>query len=310
VSAGLAAGEGFTVPHISRATAGAVGGLAIGVALAAAVVTSPAAAHGASRRPAAAISHTMITKVPGRPRPLILRDHGAAGIRPADRSVDSLNSAGYAASRARTRFRLVRATFFVPFLNCRLSRGAFSADWVGLGGFVGSSRSVQQAGIEADCSAAGRSRYFAWYAMYPRKRATSRIRIKGGDSVTASIYFDAAHRKFALSVTDNTTGGHFLVRRRCPRGQTCPARSAEVISSAPASGTGSHLKIKPLADYGAVSFGAIAVTDLSGQRASLRSAHWDAARILQTQQDSPFLLIARPTQIHADTFATYWSRAK
>jgi hypothetical protein len=275
-------------------------------------VAAGLAAAGCTTAPSVATPSalSMITKGQGRPRPLVLRDHGGARVRPADRSVDSLNSAGYAVSRARTRFRLVRATFFVPFLNCRLSKGAFSAHWVGLGGFVGGSNSVEQIGIEADCSTAGRSRYFAWFAMYPRKRATSQIRIKGGDSVTASIFFDAAHKKFALSLTDNTTGGHFLVRRTCPRGQTCPARSAEVISSAPASGTGAHLKIKPLADYGAVSFSGVAVTDLSGQRGSLRSAHWDAARILETQQDSPFSLIARPTQIHADAFASYWSRAQ
>jgi hypothetical protein len=286
----------------------------------AAAIAIPAAAaqHAAAARAGSRPAHARPAQAGARaknlgrrrPAPLILRDHGVRGAGPADRSVDSLNSAGYAVSRAGTRFRLVRATFFVPFLNCRLSKGAVSAHWVGLGGFVGSSKSVEQAGIEADCSAAERPQYHAWYAMYPRKRASSAIRIMGGDSVTASIYLDTAHQKFALSVTDNTTGGHFLVRRKCPSGLTCPARSAEVISSTSATGTGSHLVIRPLAAYGAVSFADIAVTDLSGQRGSLRSAHWDAARILETQQDSPFLLIARSTQIHADTFDTYWSRAK
>jgi hypothetical protein len=202
----------------------------------------------------------------------------------------------------------VRATFFVPYLNCALTPGTFSADWVGFGGFVGTSVSVQQDGIEADCTATGRASYFAWFQMYPRGRGRSKIRIKGGDSVTASVFYDAAHRTFVLAVTDNTTGGHFSVRRACPHGVTCPARSAEIISSTPTKGTGAHLVVKPLADYGAVSFTDVAVTNLAGMRGGLRSPHWTATRIIQTERPAPFRLIARPTQVQADTFDNYWSR--
>jgi hypothetical protein len=62
---------------------------------------------------------------------------GTAHVRPGASTVNSLNSAGYAVSRARTRFRYAAATFFVPYLNCRLSPGAYSAGWVGLDGSVG-----------------------------------------------------------------------------------------------------------------------------------------------------------------------------
>ena len=65
---------------------------------------------------------------------------GTAHVRPGASSVNSLNSAGYAVSRARTRFRFAAATFFVPYLNCRLSPGSYSAGWVGLDGFVGTDR--------------------------------------------------------------------------------------------------------------------------------------------------------------------------
>jgi len=242
-------------------------------------------------------------------RPVLAAGERAA-VQPAEASEDSLNSAGYAVSRAGTRFRLVRATFFVPYLNCALSKSAYSDDWVGLGGFVGKSVTVQQDGIQANCDSAGRSSYKAWFEMYPRGQALSRVRIRAGDSVTASVYYDATTNRFDLSLTDNTTGGHFSVTRACPSGMTCPARSAEILSSAPTRGSGRHLVVRQLADYGAVSYASVAITDRSGQRGGLRSAFWGATRIIQTEAAAPFLVIARPTQIQADTFDTYWSREK
>jgi hypothetical protein len=231
-------------------------------------------------------------------------------VRPDAGSVNSLNSAGYAVSRSRTRFRSVRATFFVPYLNCAQSRDADSSDWVGLDGFVGQPGSAEQAGIGADCTRGGRSSYHAWFAMYPRAQARAKVAIRGGDSVTASVSYDPADREFSLALTDNTTGGHFGVRRRCPRGVTCPRNSAELISSAPVSRTTGHPAIKPLADYGAVSFTAVSITDRARQQGGLRSAHWAASRIAETRQAAPFQVIARPTPIQAGTFDNYWSRER
>ncbi|MGH3395426.1 MAG: G1 family glutamic endopeptidase, partial [Streptosporangiaceae bacterium] len=248
---------------------------------------------------------------PGRPlavRPVLAAGRRGTGIRPAEASADSLNSAGYAASRGGTRFRLVRATFFVPYLNCALSKGAFSDEWVGLGGFVGKSVTVQQDGIQANCDSAGRASYRAWHDMYPNRLVLSGLRIRAGDSVTASVFYDAATNQFKLSLTDNTTGGRFAISRGCPAGRTCPGQSAEIISSAPTRGSGRHLVVKPLADYGAVSYAAIAITDRSGQRSGLRSAFWGATRIIQTEGSAPFRVVSRPTQIQASTFDTYWSR--
>jgi hypothetical protein len=309
------------VPKISRAAgAAAAAVLALGAALAAGVFSGPAtgqrsvvrAVAADEARPGAAIG-------PGPGRRLVVRPllaaglggagvRGEAGVRPAEASADSLNSAGYAASRGGTRFRLVRATFFVPYLNCALSKGAFSDEWVGLGGFVGKSVTVQQVGIQADCDSAGRGAYRAWRDMYPNPEIFPRLRIRAGDSVTASVFYDATTNMFDLSLTDNTTGGRFSVSRGCPAGRTCPASSAEIISSAPTRGSGRHLVVKPLADYGAVSYAAIAITDRSGQRSGLRSAFWGATRIIQTEGSAPFRVVSRPTQIQANTFDTYWSR--
>jgi hypothetical protein len=235
---------------------------------------------------------------------------GTAHVRPGASSVNSLNSAGYAVSRARTRFRYAAATFFVPYLNCRLSPGAYSAGWVGLDGFVGTPDSAEQVGVAANCTARGRAKYHAWFAMYPRARTPLRVSVRPGDSVTASVHYDRSTARFTLSLTDSTTGGHARARAACPPGVRCPRDSAEIITSALTAGSGGGLTIRPLADYGAVSFTSIVITDRSGDHGSVRSAHWGATRIVQTQQAAPFRVIARPTLVHGTTFATYWSRAR
>jgi hypothetical protein len=124
------------------------------------------------------------------------------------------------------------------------------------------------------------------------------------------VHYDRSTARFTLSLTDSTTGGHARARAACPPGVRCPRDSAEIITSALAAGSGGGLTIRPLADYGAVSFTSIVITDRSGDHGGVRSAHWGATRIVQTQQAAPFRVIARPTLVHGTTFATYWSRAR
>jgi Peptidase A4 family len=305
------------VTNISRLAACAATTLALafgvsaaGSALAASAHVAPALGRTAASRTAASRTAASRPVASGTVAPAHADGPVELSVRPAVGSVDSLNSAGYAVSRSHTKFRFVQATFFVPYLNCGVSAGTSSSDWIGLDGFVGKPHSVEQAGIGADCSAAGHSSYHAWYAMYPRAQTTAKVAIHGGDSITASVSYDSTDSKFTLSLTDNTTGGHFRVRSKCPHGITCPRNSAEMISAAPTTGKTGHLTVRPLADYGAVSFAAISIVDRAGQRGDLRSANWGATRIVQTEQTAPFRLIARPTSIQADTFDNYWSRER
>jgi hypothetical protein len=295
------------VKRISRVAASAVAALvlSLGSGLAGAgLLGASAPGAGAARTARAALESAPAPTPAGPARPLEL------SVRPAVGSVNSLNSAGYAVSRSGTRFRFVRATFFVPYLNCTISKGSSSSNWVGLDGFVGKPDSVEQAGIEANCGKAGHSSYYAWHTMYPHAQVRSSTAVRSGDSVTVSVSYDPGDREFALALTDHTTGGHFRVRHKCPQGIRCPRNSAEVISSAPSSGSAGHLKIAPLADYGAVSFTGISITDRSHENGGLRSPHWGATKILQTQQAAPFRLIARPTPIQAAAFDNYWSRTR
>ena len=315
------------MPKISRAAgAAAVLALALGTALAAGACSGGRARASGTRlgwprrtRPGAGAGAWIGPRAgagppPGRPagaRGRAGRDGGGlggTGVRPAEASADSLNSAGYAASRGGTRFRLVRATFFVPYLNCALSKGAFSDEWVGLGGFVGKSVTVQQVGIQADCTAPDAA------PTGPGTTCTRAARCCPGSGSGP-----ATPSPPACSTTPTTNKFEPVAdrqhHRRPVRGQPrvpgrddLPGRSAEIISSAPTRGSGRHLVVKPLADYGAVSYAAIAITDRSGQRSGLRSAFWGATRIIQTEGSAPFRVVSRPTQIQANTFDTYWSR--
>jgi hypothetical protein len=226
----------------------------------------------------------------------------ASGPRSAA-ATHSVNWSGYAATRSGKSFSLVQATFFVPYLNCAVSPGTYSADWVGFDGFSGKPDSVEQTGIEADClGSTGESPvYRAWYEMYPKPESVGSIRVRAGDSVTARVSYSATHKNFRLTITDHTNGQHFAVTKACVA-RSCPRNSAQVISEAPASNLG---QILPLADYGAVSFINIAITDGAGQSGGLISRRWRTTKIIQVG-DVSRNVIAQPTAVYASGFANYW----
>lgn len=229
-------------------------------------------------------------------------------------SAGSLNWSGYAVSHVKSTFRLVRATFFVPYLDCAQSPGAtMSSDWAGLDGYVGHPDSVEQAGIAADCSATGHASYFGWLEMFPYAQVRLAIRIHAGDSVTVQVSYNPATRKFRLTLTDTTRGERVSKLRKCPdvkvsgKAVTCPRNSAEVISEAPESGSGSQLVIEPLSDYGAVSYANISITDSAGKSGGIVSSHWSATRIVQLAA-SGGAVVAEPTSVAAGMFDSYWQR--
>jgi hypothetical protein len=223
----------------------------------------------------------------------------------------SLNWAGYAVTQPKTSFVAIRATFFIPYLNCARSPGqTLSSDWVGLDGFVGRAESVEQGGIAANCSRAGKPGYYAWYEMFPRGEQKAALAVQPGDSVTAEVTYNRVTRDFAITVTDNTRGGHFSVLRKCPPVKvgkhllTCPRNSAEVITEAPEVAAGSHLAVSHLSDYGAVSFAGVFIVDSAGARGGIVSGRWSATKILQLRSTGP--VIARPTPTQGAMFDNYW----
>src|SRR5580692_3311552 len=128
------------------------------------------------------------------------------GRRPGHAVIHSLNWAGYAPNRAGTTFRHVSASFPVPYLNCQGTTPSYSSHWVGLDG-LGSS-SVEQVGIEADCTGST-AQYYAWYEMYP-KPVTIVFPVRAGNAVQASVTYEKSTRKFVLMLRDTTNGRHLI----------------------------------------------------------------------------------------------------
>jgi hypothetical protein len=239
----------------------------------------------------------------------------------AIKTTSSSNWAGYVAVRSGVSFRFVSAHFYVPYLNCAgVTKGnpTYSSHWVGLDGFLSGSNTVEQTGILAACypdqNGVITPTYNAWYEKYPNPPVYSRITIRPGDAITASVYFSSKTRTFTFTLADGTNGQHFSVAGKCPVGSTCARSSAEVISEAPSNGT----NVLPLADYQAASYARTALTDSTGTRkGGLLSTYWDDYRISQlsdgTNLDAAGGTIPQGTPIALPTtlvsgaiFDAYW----
>lgn len=212
----------------------------------------------------------------------------------------SLNWGGYAAWG--TRFRSVRATFFVPYLDCRSTPGAYSTHWAGLDGLRGGT--VEQAGINANCD--GRTaRYRAWYEMAPQPPVYPPITVRAGDSIAASVSYQDAARTFTLRLRDTTSGQHFRRTVACPGRSTCARGTAEAISEAPLR-SGGYL---PLANFRGEGFSSIRIVSQAGRPGGLRSAHWNTTRL--TTVDTSGTVLDQPTSLYRGTaFGMYWLRSR
>ena len=238
-----------------------------------------------------------------------------AGVGPAVRTISttgSLNWAGYAVNRHRVRFRLVRATFFVPYLNCAKSPGKTkSSAWAGLDGYVGHPDSVEQIGIGANCSATGVASYFAWFEMFPFAQRKLAMKIRAGDSVTVQVSYNPAHKDFRLSLTDHTRGEHATRLRQCPnvtvsgKRVTCPRSSAEVIAEAPATEVGPEP-----GDLAALRLWRDQLRRHLHYRRRGQARRHRLVQLGRHQDHSGQrfgrTVLARPTSVQADMFDTYW----
>lgn len=274
-----------------------------GTAVAALTLAASAAAFGAPYAAAqATVPHAAAAPAAGMPAPhpnipAALPAGVAAGANSTFgiKKVGSQNWAGYAVTGGK--FKKIRASFYVPIMNCSLTPNTFSSHWVGLDGFKRTSGTVEQAGIEADCNGST-EQVFAWREVFPRPEQPFNMRIRPGDSITATVTF--RNGRFKMEVKDNTTGHHRTVRQRCA-GATCHRSSAEVISEAPTvNGSQSNL-----ADYGAQAFSGISIRNSRGRTGGIRSSHWTAFRIFQVGINSNNI-IAAPTALHGPAFAVYW----
>lgn len=201
----------------------------------------------------------------------------------------SSNWAGYAISDAETiatgtadptqaaplQFSDVTASFRVPAVSCSGGTAAYSAFWVGLGGFSSEAQALEQTGVDADCTEAGRPRYYAWYELVPAAAVQVGLRVAAGDVVTTSVVVNGTD---VLVQVKNRTRGVTFTRHLTMANPD--VGSAEWVAEAPSacSSTGSFCRVLPLANFGTVGFlNVAAVAD--GHAGTLVDPTWSAARI-------------------------------
>lgn len=219
-------------------------------ALAVMIGSATAAADVASASPLLSLGATARAVAPGHP---MVRPGGRAlpGVRGAagDSETGSTNWSGYAVSGSVGAYRSAAASWTVPAVMCT-SGDRYASFWVGLDGYGGHSRSVEQTGTDSDCTGKT-AKYNGWYEIYPALPVYFRTEVRPGDHLSASVTFHGADR-YTLVLTDSTRGWSRTVSKDQPG---LDRASAEVITEAPSSGSG----VLPLADFGVARFTAARV---------------------------------------------------
>lgn len=156
----------------------------------------------------------------------------------------STNWSGYLAAAPQTDYTTVSGGWTVPTATSTLSRAAYDAAWIGIGGVV--SNDLIQVGTMNTVSH-GHETSSAFYELLPRSATTiSSLTIAPGDSMSASIA-QTASGQWKITITDTTTGASFATTVA----YNSSLSSAEWIEEDPSSSFGSLL---PLDTFSSVNF--------------------------------------------------------
>ncbi|GAA3030476.1 hypothetical protein GCM10020000_03990 [Streptomyces olivoverticillatus] len=122
----------------------------------------------------------------------------AADFGPQAGPLQASNWGGYIAQGT---FTSISGSWTQPHVTCNSTDDLF-APWLGLDGF--GSRTVEQTGVETDCSS-GTPVLSAWYEMYPAPPVQWSDPVAEGDHITASVVSKGIGR-YTLTLTDDTRG--------------------------------------------------------------------------------------------------------
>jgi len=192
----------------------------------------------------------------------------AAPATAATHASTSSNWSGYAVTRSGSHFKRVAATWTVPAVTCATRRPAYSAAWVGLGGYHDDSSALEQVGTSADCGG-GTARYSAWYELVPAGSVDLPLRVRPGDQVSASVVVTG--RQVRVRLANRTTGA---VVTRVLRARAVDTRAAEWIVEAPSLCDGSRCETQPLADFGTTTFANASATTTRGHIGTISDPAW------------------------------------
>jgi hypothetical protein len=179
--------------------------------------------------------------------------HRFFGLNDDTDSVSS-NWSGYALEApegADLEFTSITGTWKQPKATCSPGSEAASAFWVGLGGEIDTSTSLEQTGTSADCSSRGVPSYYAWYELLPAPAVKVPLKVRPGDLITTSV---------------NVTGTTVLIQIKNRTRKTVFTKSltmdapdltsAEWVAEAPSAcdASGTRCTVLPLANFGSVTF--------------------------------------------------------
>jgi hypothetical protein len=199
----------------------------------------------------------------------------------ATQEAASENWAGYVVTtKDGTDYSAVSASWVQPTVKCSSdsSQASYSAYWVGLGGGDSNSDALEQTGTQADCSATGTSRYYAWYELVPSAPVKLSLTIKAGDTVAARTAVNGDQVSF--HIIDKTTGKSWSKTLTMTAAKP-DTSTAEWVAEAPsecASGATSECEPLPLADFGTAKF-AQAYATAGGKVGSISDSNWTATAV-------------------------------
>jgi hypothetical protein len=215
----------------------------------------------------------------------------------------SSNWAGYAVSDTNTvqtgttdpaiaaplQFTSVTATWTVPAVRCTAGTASFSSFWVGLGGYSSTANALEQTGTDADCSAAGKPSYYAWYELVPDPSTRVNLKVNAGDTISASVNWTGTQALVQVKNRTRKTSFTKLLDSAAP-----DLSSAEWIAEAPSQcSSADRCRVLPLANFGSVGFTRIA-TIANGHPGTLADTVWAAAQIRLVPQSSGRAFFGKP----------------
>jgi hypothetical protein len=187
------------------------------------------------------------------------------------------NWAGYVVTSpagARASFTRVAGVWTEPTVSCTdEDAGTASAIWVGLGGYRPGARKLEQVGTNANCEAAARPSYFAWFEVVPYPATTIPLAVRPGDTIAASVAVLPGTAR--LRVENRTRGWTFA---RDITWASPDTSSAEWVVEAPATCVRFSCSEPRLADFGSVTIREASFVG-DGRAGTLARGEWKTTRV-------------------------------
>ena len=175
-----------------------------------------------------------------------------------------------------TTYSTASGTWTQPRAVCTLGSRAYSAFWVGLGGFSDGSQALEQIGTESDCTTSGRASYSVWYELVPDGPVSINLKLLPGDTVSASVAVSGQSVTVNIqNITRKKTFSKVLTMAVAP-----DVSSAEWIAEAPSTcRSASDCSPLPLTNFGTVPFRSASATTTDGVTGTISNPLWSTTSI-------------------------------